>query len=508
MQRRALLIGCPVGALRATERDVGSVGAFLEAHGFSVDARCGPAATRDAILDGYRRLVADSGDGDAALVYYSGHGGLAVNPAPEPGEPEQFQFIVPIDIARSTDAEFFGITSLELSALQAELTARTANVTVILDCCHAARMSRAADPRLMVKALPAPWALGVGAHVERLRAAGRFAAPTQAEGNPLAVRLVAAAHEQSAFEYLDGEMQPAGLFTESLLLALREADGLPVSWQAVARRAAERVLEIAPDQRPDVEGPLRRRLFALDEVDAVGATVYASLDGVPALRGGRLLGMTEGDEYAIALPDRRVIARVVEVRSSWARVTIDPPGEIPLGVEAVPLAGRASSLRDLASGTGAAALAASWRVSWGLVARGAAAELPASGAALHAGDHFWIRFDNASTDPLYLSIYDVGVAGRGSLLSASEGSGIRVEPGKQVTIGELPGRGLCGVPLGWPAAVPRDAPRGETLIAVVTDAPVDLRGAERSAQRPPAEARYAVARLEFMLDPEPRPDHG
>jgi hypothetical protein len=126
MQRRALLIGCPVGALRATERDVGSVGAFLEAHGFSVDARCGPAATRDAILDGYRRLGADSGDGDAALVYYSGHG----RAGGQPGAGARRAGAVPVHRPHrhraSTDAEFFGITSLELSALQAELTARTA----------------------------------------------------------------------------------------------------------------------------------------------------------------------------------------------------------------------------------------------------------------------------------------------------------------------------------------------------------------------------------------------
>ncbi|HYS34058.1 MAG TPA: hypothetical protein VEO01_00275, partial [Pseudonocardiaceae bacterium] len=63
-----------------------------------------------------------------------------------------------------------GITAIELSVLQARLTRRTRNVTVILDCCHAAHQSRRHD--LRVRALYHPTYLDVAEHNAMLSAMG------------------------------------------------------------------------------------------------------------------------------------------------------------------------------------------------------------------------------------------------------------------------------------------------------------------------------------------------
>src|SRR3954451_8056059 len=129
---------------------------LLERRGFEVRLCAGGDATRAGILAAYERLISDVRDGDAALVYYSGHGGFArpgkaaaaqrVDDLEITGPPPDLQFIVPVDYHESSETDFRGITAVELSVLLARLTERTHNATVVLDCCHSAHMSR--DPDL------------------------------------------------------------------------------------------------------------------------------------------------------------------------------------------------------------------------------------------------------------------------------------------------------------------------------------------------------------------------
>ena len=115
---------------------------------FTLQLCKGLNATRNGILAKYDELIQNTAFNDATVIYYSGHGGLAVNPKYQPMEdlgvlsPRYHQFIVPVDMEETNDEDFRGITSLELSKLLAELTSRSKNVTIIMDCCHSARMSR------------------------------------------------------------------------------------------------------------------------------------------------------------------------------------------------------------------------------------------------------------------------------------------------------------------------------------------------------------------------------
>lgn len=202
MNGRALLIGCETDGLSGVDNDLELMEKALRPRGFAVRRISGPQATRDGILAAYGQLIDAVQPGEPAVVYYSGHGGRVEPPPPDTPGPAlmDLQFIVPTDFRDSSPGDFRGITSVELSVLLMRLIARTVNATVILDCCHAAHLSRNPTLRVNVKALSRREQYEVlRGHIEKLRAQGRLpAGPLPPLGNRDAVRIVACAPEQSA----------------------------------------------------------------------------------------------------------------------------------------------------------------------------------------------------------------------------------------------------------------------------------------------------------------------
>src|SRR4051812_18418202 len=139
--KRALLIGCQTGGLRGVDGDVDLMDHALTGLGFSTITITGPDATAARIRAEYRALISASGPNTAAVVYYSGHGGRVRNPAStDPAHPQWLQFLVPSDAHDPNGQEPRVLLAEELHLLGAQLTAETSNATVLLDCCHAARM--------------------------------------------------------------------------------------------------------------------------------------------------------------------------------------------------------------------------------------------------------------------------------------------------------------------------------------------------------------------------------
>ncbi len=326
MKRRALIVGSQTDGLTGVHGDVAAIEEALKAWGFATDLRIEGDATQAGILDGYRKLIAETQAGDAAVVYYSGHGGYVQNPFHTPGDATRawFQFIVPTDIHSSG---FRGLMDDDLSSLQAQLTDKTENVTTILDCCHAALMSRGQQ---RVKAHERSWVRGVVEYLERRGALHH----RHQESNPLAVRLVACERHQSAYEGPLAGGGYGGFLTAALIDALREAKDVPVTWQALGMRVRERVVSMQPAQRPIVEGPRQRELFGLNLVDMTGAVTFFFYENKPALRCGRLLGSATGAVYGI-MPlaaagfDKNAMvaeARVTGVQGSISLVELLPRG--------------------------------------------------------------------------------------------------------------------------------------------------------------------------------------
>src|SRR5882672_12578447 len=176
MAKHALVVGSKTAGLEGPIGDAERMAAALREVGFTIDLRTkADEASRDGILEGYERLIRNVEPEDSAVFYYSGHG-ARVRPSDDragsetSGVPRALQALVPTDFERSTADQFLGILDVELSVLLARLTARTRNATVILDCCHAAAMSR--DGAVRPKALLHPCYVDLEGHLARLRGRG------------------------------------------------------------------------------------------------------------------------------------------------------------------------------------------------------------------------------------------------------------------------------------------------------------------------------------------------
>lgn len=328
MTNRALLIGSQTDGLLGTTNDVDAMSQLLEARQFTIHRRVDGDATRAAILDAYEKLIADTKDGDAAVVFYSGHGGRSKNPSAGQGfGPAYFHFIVPVDIYDTKEGDFRGITTHELSALLARLTAKTKNVTVILDCCHAAMMSRGLEV-FRVKAQSRLWQLGIESHLEKLRDLG-LDVSGQPAGNPHAVGVVASGPNEAAYEHSAGDTV-LGVLTESLQVALSEARSSNIDWRTVGARIRERVTTRFPGQRPTIEGPVSRLLFQQVEARGRGVIPLVERDGEVLLDAGRLHGVHTGDEYAVMPPGathvdrgaRIAVATVTSVGGAASQISL------------------------------------------------------------------------------------------------------------------------------------------------------------------------------------------
>jgi Caspase domain len=299
--KRALVVGSEIEGLKGVTSDTRRMKEMLASRGFAVDLRTGHRATRAGILEGYDALIAASGEGDAAVFYYSGHGFYGSVTGMGSDVIGSWQCIAPTDIRQGDAHDWRGITAWELSIKQGQLTAKTKNVTVILDCCRASQMSRdAAVKHAVARALPHPVKYGFAEHLQALRDTYKVAFDAvDPLGNPDAVRLVACGQTESAYESPDADGESRGAFTDALLTMLEEVGEAQVSWAAIGDALRARVLRRFPHQRPDIEGPARRRLFSLTQVDDHGhVAVRADGEGI-VLQAGVLTGVTRGDVYGV-----------------------------------------------------------------------------------------------------------------------------------------------------------------------------------------------------------------
>jgi len=345
MTRRALVIGSQAFGLTGVENDVTAMTALLrEDFGFTSVAECrGSDATRDGILEAYERLIEETVPGDTVAFYYSGHGAYARNPRWQPGQRDRLQCLVPVDW--SIGGEFRGILDSELSEKLGTLTEITHNVTVILDCCHAAQMSRDADANTPVpRALTQQWNDSID---EFLAKHPPDLTRISVTGNRLAVRMVAAEPDRSAYErdfMIGGVSVRRGTFTRAIESVLRDSNGAKLSWRAVNDRVREIVLGYVKDQRPAVEGPQDRLLFETEVRTHSDAIVYFEDNGKPSLRASRVLGAYDGAVYEIVPPAAPydpagviATATVTSLEQSFARVKLaDPTSPPPVGALAYP----------------------------------------------------------------------------------------------------------------------------------------------------------------------------
>ena len=326
--RRALVIESSYNALDGFANSAACMVQLLDKRCFQITQCRGSDATRDGILAAYKQLIANTGPGDAVVVYYVGHGGLTTNAftTPKAKLPRYIQNICPSDYADTTENDFRGVSTWELSLLLAALTKQTTNVTTILECCYAAQLVRSFDPSAPMRVPPTLSRDGLAKHLRTLRADSNGFSELDLAGNPHAVRVAACGQTASSFQVplpprdarrvaLDlAPGQLIGGLTLWLAEVIARIDTAQVSWRSIASELRARLYA----QQPEIDGPIRRVPFSLTTIDtdAVPARVQ---DGKVRLEAGALFGVSVGDVYAILSPGGTADAPAARL----AELTID-----------------------------------------------------------------------------------------------------------------------------------------------------------------------------------------
>ncbi|OJJ99340.1 hypothetical protein ASPACDRAFT_120676 [Aspergillus aculeatus ATCC 16872] len=310
-QRKALLIGCPLG-LQGPTHDVSAMEELLREQDFQVIRCCGPEATQTGIREAWGRLIEECQPADAVVIYYSGHGGLINGSGFRgPGLPACYQTLCPMDYEEGSVEDFRGILDFEITHLVRQTTDRTKNVTTIFDCCHSAHITRAPIPRehstgnstvtTVVRSLPR-MTFDLTSYVRSLP---NIFSPDPDGGvhlltsldNPYAVRIFAAEVDQKAYEYQKEDSSWAGAMTEALIKEIRQQSDRGRSWRTTIMKVRE-VVQRRFDQRPQSHGPDQRRLFSM-EMTPVNVLHVKLQEGHPVMAGGSVLGVRRGDVYVI-----------------------------------------------------------------------------------------------------------------------------------------------------------------------------------------------------------------
>lgn len=243
--------------LKGPANDVGLMREALVARGVSADAitvlgQGGAVPTRAAILAALDRLAAESGPGDTALFYFSGHG----TQAPDRDGDElggMDEVFLPADAkgwSQAAGEVENGISDDTFRARAAAILATGARLVAILDACHSGTGFRALGGQGVARAMP-PEALGIP---DRPGPTGTPPPPLDGDF----VFLYAAQAEERAFEYPLGDAGDAagwhGAFTLALARALRDVPDLSWAQAMQVVRAGMQTGNAA--QTPDAEGPL------------------------------------------------------------------------------------------------------------------------------------------------------------------------------------------------------------------------------------------------------------
>ncbi|KAK4161140.1 caspase domain-containing protein [Cladorrhinum sp. PSN259] len=380
--KKALLIASGFGGLRGTQNDVDKMARVLGDLGFSLSLCCGTDATRDGMLKAWRKLADESTPGDCIVVYYSGHGGVVSKPKPrglgqlfsrdwETTTRWRHQFLVPTDFGTSAQggsqnggvSSFGGILDVEISHLLRDMTDRTQNITVILDCCFAGSMARdpgradGAVPKGGNSSLSSVSYSDVSGHIDSLRQRGQVPQDTHADENPFVVRIAAATASETAWEYRNSQGEWCGAMTEALSQVLAESIGPDhhhyhrLTWRTALMRVSEMVNARFPYQHPQVEGPRHRLPFSTSE-DATEALHIREEqeDGRVVIQAGRISGVREGNTYSVMpfgsekpVPGEELAtALVTEATAFKATVGLSPGTD---GTKAIPAGGALAFLQ-------------------------------------------------------------------------------------------------------------------------------------------------------------------
>jgi hypothetical protein len=277
----------------------------------------GAQAKRDAIIQAFRsHLIGRSGAGTVAVFYYAGHGSQ-MRDAGNDEDDGLDETIVPQD---SRKPGVYDLTDDELNGLLTELTARTKNVTVVLDCCHSGDGTRGAVVRRVDPGDRPPPVESAFSRPEphELPTAVAIAPPQEC------AVIAACRSGETAWEWTDPDGQPSGVFTYFLVRAL-QSDWEGVTYRDVMDRVGADVGAFFPDQHPQLQGGRSNSVVFGGDMGSTRPYVLTSTEenGVVVIEAGRVHGMTAGSEFTVFLPGTRNFDDPSRVVAKVELVTVD-----------------------------------------------------------------------------------------------------------------------------------------------------------------------------------------
>ena len=333
-------------------------------------------ATRDRMLAALDALVAATSQEDIVVIYYAGHGSQMTDREGDEASGLD-NTLMPVD-SEGWSGVNRDITDDEVHLRLAALGAKTSYITIIVDACHSATITRdafgvesrgiPADTRPIAELPPSPIPSGVA------RSASLPSPRGPSGWMPLADQYVLIAgcrDEETSFEYRPPEGEGKlvhGALTYFLAHELRAATS-GTSYRDVFERAAARVIANDARQHPQMEGRADRALFGVADLEPMRyARVEARTGETVTLAAGAAHGMTVGSTWAVypqgtkreegaAESGTIEITSVAAVRADARVVTERSPAAIAVDSRAVERVHAYGSLRmrvQLAPGIAAA----------------------------------------------------------------------------------------------------------------------------------------------------------
>jgi Caspase domain len=250
-------------------------------------------------------LIAQAKPGDIIVFQFSGHG----SQLPDHNDPSGYDnTLIPYD-SRDPGNKVHDITDKELNGLFRQLSAKTSNITAILDSCFSGtglrdivvqsrytapdlRFGNGASPPTLYKS-----AVGIGS---------RDASPDLsgfANSGVHYVLIAGARTDQKSYEYkVDGEFH--GALTFFLTQELNKPSAQARTYRDIMDQVIPTVNSKYPLQTPQLEGDrLSQQVFGDSSIASTAYVLANPLDtGRVQLKAGKAQGLTAGSSFAVYAP--------------------------------------------------------------------------------------------------------------------------------------------------------------------------------------------------------------
>jgi hypothetical protein len=338
-------------------------------------------ATRQAILDEMKKLLAATRENEIVVFMYSGHGSEMLDR--ERDEPTGWdQTIVPYDSGRMPHPNR-DITDDEIFIWLRDLTQKTKYTTLIFDSCHSGTITRAPfggrrkslpkDDR-PVKDLPASPIKALDQTF--LKKAMKEVGPSGLL--PMRDRYVliaGCASSENSFEYPPQTMSEDMIYGALTFFLNQElVQAKPgTTYRDIVERLQNRVSAIYSEQHPQIEGVVDREIFGVRDIFPLRFVKVTKVIGnIVELAAGAAHGMTVGSNWAVYPPGTREVSHaralghltIVEVRGQSSDATITEladPSAIVSGARALEIE---HQYTELAKRVALKPPPAGWEESW------------------------------------------------------------------------------------------------------------------------------------------------